>query len=172
MITQPETDRSLENSSGEIVLNHDCSLIITRNCFDKNLANEHFKTLHEELPWNNADKIGLNENSRSVLLYGYEPYSYTSVTHNPQKTWHPLVKSLLTMYNAMKGSSHNQVLVTKIENGDHFLPNHQDSEDTVDLKRGVGAVVFGASRVLQIAPYGSKSESNLPKTFMINNGDF
>jgi alkylated DNA repair dioxygenase AlkB len=65
----------------------------------------------------------------------------------------PALRVLLTTVNAIYAMDWNGVLVNQYNGGDDSIGDHPDSENGIDMRRGVLTLSFGAPRTFRIRKY-------------------
>ena len=91
--------------------------------------------------------------NRKSLYFGDQSYSYSGVQHNPNKldpsSYLAKVCSYLDI--VLPEYKHNSVMINYYENGANFIPQHSDSECSIEEFSDIITVSLGATRTLRIS---------------------
>lgn len=128
----------------------DAELIYVPDFFNTTEANQYFKRLQEDTPWQHDDiKVfgKTYKQPRLTALYGDErtPYSYSNITMYP----HPFTLDLKVIRDKVEAFSEvrfNSVLLNWYRHGQDSNGWHADNEPTLGQNPVIASVTFGAER--------------------------
>ena len=122
--------------------------------FDINKADELFKKLKTEVPWQQDDIKVFNKvyaQPRLTALYGNEgkPYGYSNIVMQPHN-WSPLIMFIKTEIEIICQENFTTVLLNNYRNGKDSNGWHADNEKELGRNPIIASVSFGAARVFQM----------------------
>ncbi|MGV9003467.1 alpha-ketoglutarate-dependent dioxygenase AlkB family protein [Flavobacterium sp.] len=124
------------------------------NFFDTLPANELFKQLIAEVPWqqDNITVFGkTHPQPRLTSLYGNEgkPYSYSNITMQPH-LWSPLLMEIKTRVEEVCQENFTTVLLNYYRDGKDSMGWHADNEKELGRNPVIASLSFGAERMFHL----------------------
>lgn len=124
------------------------------NFFSKEKADELFKTLLKETPWQ-QDEITIfgktHLQPRLTALYGNEgkPYSYSNIIMHPHQ-WNSLLTFIKEEIEEVCSQSFTTVLLNQYRNEKDSNGWHADNEKELGRNPIIASVSFGEERILKL----------------------
>lgn len=124
------------------------------NFFNKEKADELFKTLLKETPWQ-QDEITLfgktHLQPRLTALYGNEgkPYSYSNIIMHPHH-WNPLLTYIKEKVEESCNQSFTTVLLNQYRNEKDSNGWHADNEKELGRNPIIASISFGEERIFHL----------------------
>ncbi|WP_204336738.1 alpha-ketoglutarate-dependent dioxygenase AlkB family protein [Cryomorpha ignava] len=118
--------------------------------FDRQIADEYFHRLHEEIEWQHDEVILFGKRhitKRKTAWYGSKPYQYTY--SNSTKVALPFSKTLLDIGQKLTretGVIFNSCLLNLYADGSEGMGWHSDNEKVLNPEMPIASVSFGALR--------------------------
>lgn len=124
------------------------------NFFDNNRANELFKKLQQEIPWQQDDITVFGKTypqPRLTALFGNEgkPYAYSNIVMHP-KPWNPLLMYIKNEIEAVCDENFTTVLLNQYRDGKDSNGWHADNEKELGSNPVIASVSFGAERFFHL----------------------
>jgi alkylated DNA repair dioxygenase AlkB len=122
--------------------------------FDLATANKIFKSLVQDIPWQQDDIRVFGKvypQPRLTALYGNEgkPYSYSNITMLPHP-WNPLLQKLKKQVEAAADTIFTTVLLNQYRDGKDSNGWHADNEKELGINPIIASLSFGATRNFQM----------------------
>lgn len=137
------------------------------NFFNPEKADELFKKLLEETPWQ-QDNITLfgktHRQPRLTALYGNEgkPYSYSNITMHPHH-WNSILTYIKENVEEISNQSFTTVLLNRYRNEKDANGWHADNEKELGRNPIIASVSFGEERVFHLK-HNTNKEAKLSLT--------
>jgi alkylated DNA repair dioxygenase AlkB len=124
------------------------------NFFDFEKANELYKKLQDEIPWqqDNITVFGkTHPQPRLTSLFGNEgkPYGYSNIIMQPN-AWSPLMMFIKSEVEEIYQENFTTVLLNNYRNGKDSNGWHADNEKELGRNPVIASLSFGAERVFQL----------------------
>ncbi|MCX6171365.1 MAG: alpha-ketoglutarate-dependent dioxygenase AlkB [Flavobacterium sp.] len=124
------------------------------NFFDNNRANELFKKLQREIPWQQDDITVFGKTypqPRLTALFGNEgkPYAYSNIVMHPNP-WNPLLMFIKNEIEAVCDENFTTVLLNHYRDGKDSNGWHADNEKELGSNPVIASVSFGAERFFHL----------------------
>jgi alkylated DNA repair dioxygenase AlkB len=122
--------------------------------FDLKKADELFKKLHDDIPWQQDDITVFGKTHpqpRLTSLYGNEgkPYGYSNIIMQPNP-WSPLMMFIKNEVEEICEENFTTVLLNNYRNGKDSNGWHADNEKELGRNPVIASLSFGAERVFQL----------------------
>jgi alkylated DNA repair dioxygenase AlkB len=122
--------------------------------FDLKKADELFKKLHDDIPWQQDDITVFGKTHpqpRLTSLYGNEekPYGYSNIIMQPN-AWSPLMMFIKNEVEEICEENFTTVLLNNYRNGKDSNGWHADNEKELGRNPVIASLSFGAERVFQL----------------------
>lgn len=132
------------------LLPFDGSALLFPNFIDANHADDAFRRLMNETPWEQRDIVVFGKLHREPRLsvWHSEPhisYTYSGILRTPQ-SWTPLLEELRDKCAAVSGATFNAVLANLYRDGNDGVGWHADNEASNGREPTIASLSFGASR--------------------------
>lgn len=132
------------------LLPFDGSALLHHDFIDAGRADEVFRRLMDETPWEERDIVvfGKQHCEPRLSTWHSEPhitYTYSGMLRTPQP-WTPLLKELRDECANATGTTFNAVLVNLYRDGDDGVGWHADNEASNGREPTIASLSFGASR--------------------------
>lgn len=132
------------------MLPFDGSAVVYRNFLEADRAEEVFRCLINETPWEQRDIVVFGKQHREPRLSAWhsEPhisYAYSGILRAPQP-WTPLLNELRQACELLSGAVFNAVLVNLYRDGNDGVGWHADNEASNGREPTIASLSFGASR--------------------------
>lgn len=124
------------------------------NFFESNRANQLFKQLKREIPWqqDNITVFGKSHpQPRLTSLFGNEgkPYSYSNIVMQPN-SWTPLLMFIKNEIEEICSENFTTVLLNYYRDGKDSNGWHSDNEKELGQNPVIASVSFGAERFFNL----------------------
>ncbi|KAK3593874.1 hypothetical protein CHS0354_011479 [Potamilus streckersoni] len=144
------------------------------NFIEPDEAEWMFTEMHNELQWQQRSDV---KNGKSYLQprltawYGDLPYSYSGVTHMPNKEWPDVLRIIKERLEEVTGNQFNSLLANLYRDGHNHVNWHSDDEKSLGPEPTIASLSFGDTRNFEMRkkpPPGitDKKEENGDYTFM------
>ena len=132
----------------------DANLLYAQNFMETQQANEFFKLLTQQLPWQLDDITVYGKTypqPRLTCLFGHEgkPYKYSNIIMKPQP-WNALMMALKERVEEVSETVFNTVLCNLYRDGQDSNGWHADNEASLGQNPTIASLSFGASRVFSM----------------------
>lgn len=132
----------------------DCDIIYYPSFFDQEKADDFFKKLQKEVPWQQDDITVYGKTHpqpRLTALYGNEgkPYGYSNIIMHPH-AWSPLIMFIKNEVESICQENFTAVLLNNYRNGKDSNGWHADNERELGRNPVIASVSFGAERTFQL----------------------
>jgi alkylated DNA repair dioxygenase AlkB len=132
------------------MLPFDGSALIYHGFIDANSADDIFRRLIKETPWEQRDIVVFGKKHREPRLSAWhsEPhisYTYSGILRTPQP-WTPLLVELREKCEFSSGANFNAVLANLYRDGNDGVGWHADNEASNGREPTIASLSFGASR--------------------------
>ena len=132
------------------MLPFDGSALIYHGFIDANSADDTFRRLIKETPWEQRDIVVFGKKHREPRLSAWhsEPhisYTYSGILRTPQP-WTPLLEDLREKCEVSSGATFNAVLANLYRDGNDGVGWHADNEASNGREPTIASLSFGASR--------------------------
>ena len=89
--------------------------------------------------------------NRAVAYYGTQPYSYSSVTHNPRPFEdNPYLLKVLSYIDiVLPDFSYNSAMIHWYKDNESHMPHHSDNEECIEKDSDIVSISLGDSRVME-----------------------
>lgn len=118
--------------------------------FNKPEADDFFKALMENIPWENDQHIIFGKTiitKRKMAWFGDEPFSYTySQVTRTALPWIETLVALKSIAEKESRETYNSCLLNLYHNGDEGMGWHSDDEPEMKKYGAIASMSFGADR--------------------------
>lgn len=134
------------------------------NFFEMNEADELFRQLKNEIPWQ-QDSITVfgktHPQPRLTSLFGNEgkPYSYSNIVMQPN-LWNPLLMEIKNRVEEVCQENFTTVLLNYYRDGKDSMGWHADDEKELGINPIIASATFGAERMFHLK-HNSMAEQKL-----------